>query len=142
MATAAITITITITITSTREREKMLPTPVLKKLGWVIDHRFVFCILKRCVEQRDNVDPCEVCGFVASRKSDMARHAKRHALDDSEYVCVFFFVSWLLLRFNALFFSGYWLGNFLALGKDVISQLSRNRISIHIFEDSTFISIN
>lgn len=64
----------------------------------------MFCILKRCVEQRDNVDPCEVCGFVASRKSDMARHAKRHALDDSEYVCVFFFFRGFCLDLTRFFF--------------------------------------
>ena len=36
-------------------------------------------------KQKDNTDPCEICGVVISRKSDIPRHAKTHGPDD-EYV--------------------------------------------------------
>ena len=42
-------------------------------------------------KQKENVDPCEFCGFVVGRKGDIWHHAKWHA-PDSEYVvfCAFF----------------------------------------------------
>ena len=44
------------------------------------------------LKQKDYVEPCDICGFVTSRKADMARHAKKHA-PDSQCICVSF--SWL-----------------------------------------------
>ena len=86
------------------------------------------------LKQIDNVlvTPCEVCGFLASRKADMARHAKTHG-PDSEYVCVF----------NSFFVTGFflWLGNY-RVGKGVNIQLSKNQTWKHIIVGSTFIPIN
>ena len=54
--------------------------------------------------QSKNVEPCEICGVVVSRKSDIPRHAKRHA-PDSELVFFFVWHFILLLDMSFFFFS-------------------------------------
>ena len=58
------------------------------------------------LKQKNNAELCHICGFVASGKSDLARHARRHAPNSlSWYVCVFsFFFFFLSLRFDGFFF--------------------------------------
>ena len=80
------------------------------------------------------VKPCEVCGFVASRKADIARHAKTHA-PDSEYVCVF---NSFLFRCDGFF---WWLGYY-RVGKGVNIQLFKKQTWKYFIVGSTFIPIN
>ncbi|KAF8811193.1 hypothetical protein BYT27DRAFT_7252914 [Phlegmacium glaucopus] len=37
--------------------------------------------------QKEQVDPCGICGFVVSRKGDIPRHAMRHASEDEKLPC-------------------------------------------------------
>ena len=67
---------------------------------------------------------------MVSRKSDVPRHAKRHASDAE--LRAFFFV-WLILSIDSVFL----LGNYLVLGKVARFELSRSLIWILTIVDST-----